>query len=59
VYADYNRGWIAGLRYDGKQVTLDAHLLQSPLNIASFGEDHEGELYVCDRERGQVFELAP
>jgi len=59
VYGDYNRGWIAGLRYDGKQITFDAHLLQSPLNIASFGEDHEGELYVCDRERGQVFEIAP
>jgi len=59
VYGDYNLGWIAGLRYDGKQITLDAHLLQSPLNIASFGEEHDGELYLCDRERGQVFELAP
>ena len=59
VYADYNVGWIAGLRYDGKQVTFDAHLLQSPLNPVSFGEDHDGELYIVDRDRGQVFELAP
>jgi hypothetical protein len=33
--------------------------MKSPLNIASFGEDHTGELYICDREKGQVFELAP
>jgi glucose/arabinose dehydrogenase len=59
VYADYGWGWIAGLRYDGKQITFDAHLLQSPLHIASFGEGHDGELYVCDHDRGQVFELAP
>jgi glucose/arabinose dehydrogenase len=59
VYGDYNVGWIAGLKYDGKQITFDSHLLQTPLNIASFGEDRDGELYVCDRERGQVFELAP
>ena len=59
LYADNGLGWIAGLRYDGKQVTFDSHLLQAPLNIASFGEDRDGELYVCDRDRGSVFELAP
>ena len=59
IYGDYNLGWIAGFRYDGKQITFDSHLLQTPLNIASFGEDRDGELYVIDRERGQVFEIAP
>jgi hypothetical protein len=59
VYADYNIGWIAGLRYDGGQITFDAHLMQTPLNIVSFGEDHTGELYVCDRDRGSLYELAP
>ena len=59
VYGDYNIGWIAALGYDGKKVTFDAQLLQSPLNIASFGEDRDGEIYVCDRERGQLFVIAP
>lgn len=59
VYGDYNIGWIAALGYDGKNITFDAKLLQSPLNIASFGEDRDGELYVCDRERGQLFIIAP
>jgi glucose/arabinose dehydrogenase len=59
VYGDYNIGWIAGLGYDGTKITFDKHLLQTPLNIASFGEDHDGELYVADRERGQLYELAP
>jgi len=59
VYGDYNIGWIAALGYDGTKITFDQHLLQSPLNIASFGEDHDGELYVVDRERGQLFIIAP
>jgi len=59
LYADNGRGWIAGLGYDGTKITFDQHLLESPLNIASFGEDRDGELYVCDRERGQLFMLVP
>ncbi|MGA3170892.1 MAG: PQQ-dependent sugar dehydrogenase [Chthoniobacteraceae bacterium] len=59
VYGDYNLGWIAGLGWDGRKITFDHHLMQTPLNIASFGEDKDGELYLCDRERGEVFELAP
>ena len=59
VYGDYNIGWIAGFGWDGQKSTFDAHLLQTPLNIASFGEDHEGEIYVCDRERGQIFLISP
>jgi glucose/arabinose dehydrogenase len=59
VYGDYNLGWIAGLGWDGQKITFDHHMMQTPLNISSFGEDKDGELYICDRERGAVFELAP
>jgi glucose/arabinose dehydrogenase len=59
VYGDYNIGWIAALGYDGQKITFDSHLLQTPVNIASFGEDHEGELYLVDRERGELFLIAP
>jgi len=59
VYGDYNIGWIAALGYDGSKITFDSQLLQSPLNIASFGEDRDGELYICDRERGQLYVISP
>jgi len=59
VYGDYNVGWIAALGYDGTKITFDSQLMQTPLNIASFGEDRDGELYLVDRERGQLFEIAP
>ncbi len=59
VYADYNLGWIAALGWDGKKITFDQHILQTPLNIATFGVDHTGELYLCDRERGELYEIAP
>jgi glucose/arabinose dehydrogenase len=59
VYGDYVDGWIAGLGCDGTKVTFDAHLLQSSLHISSFGQDRDGELYVCARESGQLFVIAP
>ena len=59
VYADYTRGWIGGLRYDGKQVTFDAHLMETPIHPAAFGEDHNGELYICDRDGGRLFMIGP
>lgn len=47
IYADYVSGTIWALRYDGKQVTAWKTLLEQPKNIATFGEDPDGELYVC------------
>jgi len=53
VYGDYQTGRIWGLRErDGKAVEGPKELIQvpkapgKPLNIASFGEDAEGELYI-------------
>ena len=46
IYGDYCSGKIWGLRYDGSQVTDHLELVDSSLQIAAFGEDSAGELYI-------------
>lgn len=53
LFADFSGGWIAGLqRLDETGATLpeprERVLVESAGNPASFGEDEDGELYVCD-----------
>ncbi len=62
VYADYDTGRIWGLREkDGKAVE-NGELIdltrQKKLNISSFGEDAEGELYILAFD-GRIHRLAP
>ena len=47
---DFCSGFIWGFRYDGVTVTENALLLDSGLNLSSFGEDEDGALYAttCD-----------
>ncbi len=55
LYGDYCTGYIWGLRkQDGQWET--ARLLDSELNITSFGEDEAGEVYVVHR-RGAVYRI--
>ncbi|MDQ3804392.1 MAG: PQQ-dependent sugar dehydrogenase [Acidobacteriota bacterium] len=55
-YGDYCSGRIWGLRRSGSgwQNTL---LLDTSINISSFGEDEAGNLYVASHNTGQVFML--
>jgi uncharacterized repeat protein (TIGR03806 family) len=48
LYADYSSGRIWGLQQTGPGQYISTELLDSSLNIASFGEDHGGELYVVN-----------
>lgn len=49
IYGDYGTGHIWGMRTDGKKIIKHKLLIKSSgLNIASFGEDEDGELYVVD-----------
>lgn len=53
LYADYSAGWIAGLqRLDENGDVLDEPrertLVENAGNPSSFGEDENGDLYVCD-----------
>jgi hypothetical protein len=47
VYGDYISGRIWTLSYDGVNPPVNTLLLNSGLNIASFGVDKWNELYVC------------
>lgn len=48
VYGDFCSGRIRGLRRDGDGAWESVILLASGLQISSFGEDEDGELYVAD-----------
>ena len=52
VFGDFCSGRIWGLGYDGISVTYKGLLADSGLNIASFGQDSEGELYILSRGGG-------
>jgi glucose/arabinose dehydrogenase len=62
VYGDYDSGRIWGLRFEHGQLTANAELIdlsQNPrLNIASFAEDRDGELYILAFD-GRIHELIP
>ena len=56
IYADYVSGRIGALRYNGQTITEDVELLDSPYNIASFGEDENREIYVCSFN-GKIYQI--
>ncbi len=55
-FSDFCTGYIWGLREtdDGWEW---AQFLASGLNVSTFGEDEEGEIYVLDYARGDVYRL--
>lgn len=56
IYGDYSSGRIWGLKYENGSITGDALLLHSRAQPASFGEDTDGELYLCDHN-GIVYRI--
>jgi glucose/arabinose dehydrogenase len=48
LYADYGSGRVWGLRFRDGRVVAQRRLLDSRLNISSFGLDRDGELYLLD-----------
>lgn len=57
IYGDYVTGLIWRLRYDGQQVTDHEQFDKVP-EIASFGLDRHGELYICSLS-GRIYKLMP
>ena len=45
LYGDYCSGEVRGFRFENGQATGDSQLVNSGLNITSFGEDSDGEIY--------------
>ncbi|MBI4197827.1 MAG: PQQ-dependent sugar dehydrogenase [Chloroflexi bacterium] len=58
VYADYCSGTLWGLRYENGRVVEHAVLAETGLEIASFAQDAEGELYALTQDAG-VYRLTP
>lgn len=56
LYGDYCSGRIWGLAREGDG-WRSVSLLETGLNISSFGEDEAGELYVTDLRRGGVYRI--
>lgn len=56
-YGDYEYGKIWGLRYDGKKVTWQEELADSPQRIASFGVSRDGNILIVDHAAGEIYQL--
>lgn len=48
VYGDFISGIVRALRYEGSSVTENSEVAEvDPFTLSSFGQDEEGELYLC------------
>ena len=60
IYGDFQSGKVWGLRHDGSQLTWRGELANTPLQLVSFGEDNEGEVYAIDFQRThQIYQFVP
>ncbi|MDQ4145503.1 MAG: PQQ-dependent sugar dehydrogenase [Actinomycetota bacterium] len=57
VFGDYCSGTIWAVPSDAARGTRPIELLETELNISSFGEGEDGELYLSDLESGQIFQI--
>ena len=53
IYGDYQTGKIWSLRRNQSQQPTPVEIAQTPLQLVSFGEDADGELYLIDYQRTQ------
>jgi len=56
IYGDYGSGRIWALLYDGANDPVNKELMDTNLNIASFGVDDKNELYICAFD-GKIYKL--
>jgi hypothetical protein len=56
LYGDYCSGRIWGLRRSGG-VWESKLLLDSSLNISTFGEDEAGNIFVADHGGGNIYKI--
>ena len=65
IYADYASGRFFGLRYENGRVSrqfefnaiADGRSSVNRIQPSSFGEDADGEVYVCDHNRGVIYRV--
>jgi len=56
IYGDYGSGRIWALQHRGVNQTINTALVDTTLNISSFGIDQQNELYICDYN-GRIYRL--
>src|SRR5262245_4855995 len=59
VYGDYVTGKIWGLKHSGGRITWREELVDTPLQMATFGLDHAGDVLIVDHPSGAIYRLAP
>ncbi len=59
IYGDYVTGKIWGLKHEGGQITWREELVDTPLQMATFGLDHAGDVLIVDHPSGAIYRLAP
>ncbi len=57
LYADFATGRVWGLKWEAGSLKFNAELLKLPIQISAFGEDKDGELYLCDHVGGKIFRI--
>ena len=57
VFADYASGRIWALTPTGTNTATNQELLSGAGQISAFGEDQQGELYLCDLGSGKILKL--
>jgi putative heme-binding domain-containing protein len=59
VYGDYVTGKIWALKHEGSQVTWRDELVDTQLQMSSFGLDHRGDVLIVDYPSGTLHRLIP
>src|SRR5262245_10801549 len=59
IYGDYVTGKIWALKHVGGQITWREELVDTPLQMATFGLDHAGDVLIVDHPSGAIYRLAP
>ena len=58
LYADYASGRLWALTPTGSNTATNQELLSGTGSISAFGEDQQGEMYLCDLGSGKILKLA-
>jgi len=58
IYGDWGSGRIWSLEYDGVNPPVNSQLLDTSLQISSFGLDKKNELYICAFD-GKIYRFTP
>lgn len=59
IYGDYVTGKIWGLKHAAGKIIWREELVDTPLQMASFGLDHSGDVLIVDHPSGTLHRLVP